>query len=102
MLANPLQRYLGIKLRSDIIVRDKLTESQNSLSKDKRFSNIAGAFRVVNTQGLSGASVLLVDDILTTGATASEAARLLLRAGALKVKVLTLAVGVIDTTWVEN
>jgi len=102
LLANPLQRYLGIKLRSDIIVRDKLTESQNSLSKDKRFSNIAGAFRVVNTQGLSGASVLLVDDILTTGATASEAARLLLRAGALKVKVLTLAVGVIDTTWVEN
>jgi ComF family protein len=102
LLANPLQRYLGVKVRNDIIIRDKLTESQNSLSKKNRFSNIANAFRVVNIQGLSGASVLLVDDILTTGATASEAARVLLRAGALTVKVLTLAVGVMDTTWLDN
>ena len=102
LLANPLQRYLGIKVRDDIIVRDKLTESQNSLNKETRFSNMVNAFQVVNTQGLSGASVLLVDDILTTGATASEAARVLLRAGALTVKVLTLAVGVIDTTWLDN
>ncbi len=102
ILANPLQRYLGIKLKNDIIIRDKLTESQNSLSKENRFSNIANAFRVINTKELSGASVLLVDDILTTGATASEAARVLLRAGALSVKVLTLAVGVMDTTWLDN
>lgn len=102
LLANPLQSYLGIKVRNDIIIRDKVTESQNSLSKENRFSNIANAFRVVNTQGLAGASVLLVDDILTTGATASETARVLLRAGALTVKVLTLAVGVMDTTWLDN
>ncbi len=102
LLANPLQRYLGINVKNDIIIRDKLTESQNSLSKENRFSNISNAFRVINTQGLSGASVLLIDDILTTGATASEAARMLLRAGALTVKVLTLAVGVIDTTWLDS
>lgn len=102
LLANPLQKYLGIKVRNDIIIRDKLTESQNSLTKENRFSNIANAFRVVNTEGLSGSSVLLVDDILTTGATASEAAKMLLRAGALSVKVLTLAVGVIDSTWLDN
>ncbi len=102
LLANPLQRYLGIKIRNDILIRDKLTESQNSLSKEKRFSNLADAFQVVNVEGLSGASVLVVDDILTTGATASEAARVLLRAGALTVKVLTLAAGVIDTTWFDN
>lgn len=100
LLAKPLQKYLGIKLKNDIIIRDKLTESQNSLSKANRFSNIANAFRVINTEGLSGASVLLVDDIFTTGATVSEAARMLLRAGALTVKVLTLAVGVIDSTWI--
>ncbi len=102
LLANPIQRHFGIKLKNDIIVRDKLTESQNSLSKENRFSNIANAFRVIDAQSLSGTSVLLIDDILTTGATVSEAARVLLRSGAITVKVLTLAVGVIDTTWLEN
>ncbi|NLY74106.1 MAG: ComF family protein [Firmicutes bacterium] len=102
LLANPLQRYLGIRVKNDIIVRDKLTESQNALSKEGRFANVADAFRVVNSTALPGASVLVVDDILTTGATASEVARMLLRAGALTVRVLTLAVGVIDTTWLEN
>ena len=79
-----------------------MTESQNALGKEDRFANVADAFRVINSAGLSGASVLVVDDILTTGATASEVARVLLRAGALTVRVLTLAVGVIDTTWLEN
>lgn len=102
LLANPLQKYLGINLKNDIIIRDKLTESQNSLSKGNRFSNIADAFRVVNAKELSGASVLLVDDILTTGATASEGARVLLRAGARTVKVLTLAAGVMDAAWLDN
>lgn len=102
ILANPLQKHLGIKLKNDIIIRDKLTESQNSLSKENRFSNIAGAFRVINAKELTGTSVLLVDDILTTGATASEAARVLLRAGARTVKVLALAAGVMDTTWLDN
>jgi ComF family protein len=102
LLANPLQKYLGIKLKNDIIIRDKLTESQNSLSKENRFLNIANAFRVVNAKELTGTSVLLIDDILTTGATASEAARVLLRAGARTVKVLALAAGVMDTTWPDH
>lgn len=99
ILANPLAKYLGIKLKDDIMIRDKITASQNALDKEERFSNINGAFKVVESAVISGAKVLLVDDILTTGATASEAARVLLRAGALDVKVLTLAVGVIDSQW---
>ncbi len=99
LLANPLQRYLGIYIKSAIIIRDKITESQNSLHKEERFYNISGAFRLLDTRGLPGARVLLVDDILTTGATVSEAARILLRGGAKEVKVLTLAGGVIDSQW---
>ena len=102
LLANPLQKYLGIKLKNDIIIRDKLTESQNSLNKEDRFLNITNAFRVVNGKELTGTSVLLIDDILTTGATASEAARVLLRAGARTVKVLALAAGVMETTWLDS
>jgi ComF family protein len=100
LLGKPLQKYLGIRLGNDIMIREKITESQNILCKEKRFQNVKGAFRVVNAKRVTGAKVLLVDDILTTGATASEAARVLLRAGALEVKVLTTAVGVIDTQWV--
>jgi ComF family protein len=99
LLAKPLQRYLGIPLTNDIIVREKITESQNALCKNERFRNMQGAFRVVAAGRLSGAKILLVDDILTTGATASEAARVLLRAGASEVKVLTVAVGIIDSQW---
>lgn len=99
LLAKPVQRYLGIPLANDIMVREKITESQNALCKEERFRNIEGAFRVVNPGRLTGAKVLLIDDILTTGATASEAARVLLRAGALEVKVLTVAVGIIDSQW---
>ncbi|HEX3048929.1 MAG TPA: ComF family protein [Bacillota bacterium] len=99
LLAKPLQRYLGISLKTNIIVRDKITRSQNELNKEERFSNIKDAFRVINSEALAQAKVLLIDDILTTGATASEAARILLRAGASDVKVLTLAAGVIDSEW---
>ncbi|TCL64807.1 ComF family protein [Hydrogenispora ethanolica] len=99
LLANPLRNYLGIRSTYSIMMREKLTESQNALDKEERFANISGAFRVVDHSGLTGARVLLIDDILTTGATASEAARVLLRGGARDVKVLTLAAGVIDSQW---
>lgn len=102
LLASPLQRYLGINLKDDIIIREKITESQNKLDKEQRFVNIKGAFRVVDTKPLSGAKVLLIDDIFTTGATTSEASRVLLRAGSLEVKILTLAAGVIDTQWLNT
>ncbi len=99
ILANPLQKYLGIPIRNDIIIRDKITLSQNALHKEQRFININQAFRVVNAKPLERAKVLLVDDIFTTGATVSEAARALIRAGALEVKVLTLAGGILDPEW---
>lgn len=102
LLANPLQKYLGIALKNDIIVRGKLTESQSALGKDERFANVKEAFRVTDPAAVSRKTVLLVDDILTTGATASEASRILLRAGAAEINVLTLAAGVIDTQWLTG
>ena len=99
LLAKPLEKYLGIRLGNDIIIRAKNTESQNALSKEERFQNIKDAFRVVDASKIAGTKILLIDDILTTGATISEAARVLLRSGALEIKVLTVAMGIIDTQW---
>lgn len=102
LLANPLQRYLGIKQKSDIMIRHVFTETQNSLHKEARFNNVRGAFQVKNALEVSNSNILLVDDIFTTGATVSEAARILLRAGASRVNVLTLATGVIESRWLEK
>jgi ComF family protein len=70
-------------------VRD--TEAQFGLDPRGRRRNLRGAFRVVDTSLIAGREVLLVDDIMTTGATARECARVLMRAGAAKVWVATLA-----------
>mgnify|MGYP000061583506 FL=1 len=102
LLSIPLQRHLGIPVKSDIIIRRKLTETQNALDRESRFSNVRQAFQVVRPGALTGKCVLLVDDIMTTGATASEVSRMLLRAGALDVKLLTLAAGVIDKQWLHQ
>ncbi|MCP5118003.1 MAG: ComF family protein, partial [bacterium] len=57
----------------------------------QRRRNVAGAFRIASAARLKGSSVLLVDDVLTTGATASACARALKQAGARRVSVLALA-----------
>jgi ComF family protein len=69
--------------------RRKSTESSFVLSRKGRRRNLSGAFRV--TGDVRGREVLLIDDILTSGATARECARVLMRAGAEKVWVATLA-----------
>jgi predicted amidophosphoribosyltransferase len=61
------------------------------LTNAKRRANVSGAFRVARGRPLQGMRVLLVDDVVTTGATASACARVLKRAGAAHVALLALA-----------
>jgi ComF family protein len=71
------------------LIRQKSTASQYELSRRARRRNLAGAFAIRGN--VDGREVLLIDDILTTGATARECARVLKRAGAAKVWVATVA-----------
>jgi ComF family protein len=100
LLARPLGKYLGKKILTEVVVRQKLTQKQNALNKYERFTNITDAFRVIKPKVVAGKRILLIDDILTTGATVSEVARVLLKAGALQVDVLAVATGVIEADWV--
>ena len=76
-----------------VLARTKNTRSQATLRENDRLTNVRGAFRVLPGQDLAGQRLLLIDDILTTGATASEAACSLKQAGAAHVAVLAFAKG---------
>ncbi len=80
-----------LQLATGILERTRPTESQIGLTAHQRRENLRGAFAVVRASEVTGKAVLLVDDVYTTGTTASECARVLGRAGASKVWVATVA-----------
>jgi ComF family protein len=86
-LARP-DRY---QLSTGVLVRRRETESQIGLTRHQRRENLRDAFVVTDAGQISNRHVLLVDDVFTTGATASECARVLRRAGAARVWVATVA-----------
>jgi ComF family protein len=89
-LARPLARRLGLPCQPSRLRRIRNTPLQPSQSPTARLENVRGAF-LARGRGLAGRTVVLVDDVLTTGGTASEAARALRRGGARAVVVAVLA-----------
>jgi ComF family protein len=81
----------GIQLESGVLVRTRDTASQTGLTRHQRRANVRGAFTVLRPEKVKGRSVLIVDDVMTTGTTAAECARVLRRAGAKEVFVATVA-----------
>jgi len=80
-----------LALRPEALLRVKDTRALFALGPDQRRRNLAGAFRIGDAEAVRGREVLLIDDLLTTGATANVCAKVLLRAGAEKVWVATVA-----------
>ena len=93
LIARALARELKLPERSDLLNRYRYTEAQSLLDKQKRNQNVKGAFTVTSPKKIEGKSVLLVDDILTTGSTLEECGRMLKQAGALKVTAVVVATG---------
>ena len=81
---------LHIELCADAVLRQRNTKSQASLTHGERSTNVKGAFVVVSPEALMGKHVLLVDDIVTTGATLSECIRAINKDTDAKVSVLTI------------
>lgn len=93
LLADALARRLGLEARGDSLRRARATPSQTRLSAAARRANVRGAFEVARPAWVRGRSVLLVDDVMTTGATLHEAAACLKRAGAWRVWAVAVARG---------
>jgi len=80
-----------LQLIPDLLLRTRDTQSQIGLTSHQRRANLRGAFAVARAAEVTGREVLLVDDVYTTGTTATECARVLRRAGASRVWVATVA-----------
>jgi ComF family protein len=86
-----LSRPKRFDLCEGVLLRRRETGSQIGLTRHQRRENLRGAFAVSDTARIVNRDILLIDDVLTTGTTASECARVLLRAGAARVWVATVA-----------
>ena len=90
LLANQLSGKTHVPVRN-AVRRVHQKAAQAGLTNAKRRANVVGAFRVRNRAAVDGKRILLIDDVMTTGATAGACAKVLKRAGAAHVTLLTVA-----------
>ncbi len=91
VMANRLAKYLSLPVSNRNLRRVRNTVTQTNLTRAQRHDNVYDAFAVKNSVAIEGKKILLVDDVMTTGVTASECARALKEGGAEKVFVITIA-----------
>ena len=89
-IAQPLSTALGIPIRADVLERKRATSAQSDLDAVARRRNVRGAFEMTNTVA-SPSHVALVDDVMTTGTTVRECARVLHKAGVSRIDVWAIA-----------
>jgi ComF family protein len=91
ILADSIGKKWQIPVNFSLLKRCKFTLTQTGLDKRERERNIKGAFEVRDKEKIAGRNIIIIDDVYTTGATLNECAKKLIKAGAQKVAVLTLA-----------
>ncbi|MFO0602524.1 MAG: ComF family protein [Polyangiales bacterium] len=90
-LARPLARHLRVPVLTDVVERARDTPSQTRLDRAARRRNVADAFTVTRPEGVRGRRVLLVDDVVTTGATLASLRATILATGARSVRSVALS-----------
>lgn len=90
LICNGLAEILNIPVLEGIVVRIQDTETQTKKSRTERWKNMEGMFRLENAAAIAGKHVLLVDDVITTGATLEACSSELMKAGCSSVSIATL------------
>ncbi|MEO5804342.1 MAG: ComF family protein [Verrucomicrobiota bacterium] len=92
-LAEHLARAINVPLNRNLLERIEFTRTQTQLTRPERMANVRSAFRMREANRLKGERIILLDDVLTTGATTSACANVLQKAGAGEICVWTVARG---------
>lgn len=95
LLARALAKKTRKPLYSRFLKKNRMTSTQTKLTARQRQINVRGVFSVRSARWLEGKRLIIIDDVMTTGATVNECARVLKEAGAARVDVLTVARGVL-------
>lgn len=93
LLAKEVSTRIGVPMEKDAIIRIRNTDKTKNMSKEERADNIKNAFSLKNAARINKKSILLIDDVYTTGATAKEVAKTLKQGGAKNIYLLTAAAG---------
>lgn len=96
LIAKDFSLFFNKPFYDSVLIKDKNIVAQSSLSKNARHDNILNAFHVCNKELITNKTVLVFDDIFTTGATANECAKTLINAGAATVGIATIAITTIE------
>lgn len=91
LIASEVAAMLGVDFAADILAKTKNTPRQEGLDRRERLRNVRESFRVKRPKKIAGKNILIVDDVLTTGATLSECARALRRSGSGRVYAAVVA-----------
>lgn len=91
-ISKGISSVLQIPAAKNVVERKRFTETQTAFSFDERKENVKDAFAIKNKNAVSGKKIILVDDVITTGATISECAKVLIDNGAEKVFAFSVAV----------
>lgn len=95
-IAIGIGRQLGIKVNEKVLIRKKFTQTQTHLNAEERKLNIENAFVIRKASKIKGKKIIIIDDVITTGATTREAAKVLKENGAEKIMALSVAIPELD------
>lgn len=93
LIAQDIAKKLQIEIENDVLIKSKITKNQSELNRDERKTNIINSFIIQNGEKIKEKRILLIDDIVTTGATVNECSRMLKENGAKEVFISTVATG---------
>ena len=91
-IAKGLSKVLHSDVKENLVKRIKYTESQTTMNITERKENISGAFKIRTKKSLKGKNILLIDDVITTGATISECGIILKNTGVQKIYAASIAI----------